>query len=67
MTCRYTVGQQEIGNTMAWVAKKTEHAGSKKGTGAFYGRNANAKRGSNRKRRQDSKYIINADFRGSRN
>ncbi|MGH9428169.1 MAG: hypothetical protein ACRD2L_17940 [Terriglobia bacterium] len=52
---------------MAWGAKKTEHAGSKKGTGAFYGRKANAKRGSNRKRRQDSKSIITADFRSSRN
>ena len=25
---------------MAWGIKKTEHAGAKKGTGAFYGRKA---------------------------
>ena len=50
---------------MAWVAKKTEHAGAKKGTGAFYGRKADAKRGSSRRRRQDSKSTINAEFRQS--
>ena len=48
---------------MAWGAKKTEHAGAKKGTGSFYGHKADAKRSSNRKRRQDSKSIIAADFR----
>ncbi len=32
---------------MAWGTKKTEHAGAKKETGAFYGRKADAKRGSN--------------------
>ncbi len=46
---------------MAWGTKKTEHAGAKNGTGAFYGRKADAKRGSNH-RRQDSKSTINAEF-----
>jgi hypothetical protein len=31
---------------MAWGTKKTVHAGAKKETGAFYGRKADAKRGS---------------------
>lgn len=52
---------------MAWGAKKTEHVGAKKGTGAFYGRKAAAKRSSNRKRRQDSKSTITAELRNSRN
>lgn len=52
---------------MAWGIKKTEHAGAKKGTGAFYGRKANAKHGSSRKRRQNSKITINAEFRNDRN
>jgi hypothetical protein len=47
---------------MAWGTKKTEHAGAKKGTGAFYGRKADAKRGSNHHRRQGSKAIINAEL-----
>ena len=47
---------------MAWGTKKTEHAGAKKGTGAFYGRKADAKRGSNHRRRQDSKSTINAEL-----
>jgi hypothetical protein len=47
---------------MAWGTKKTEHAGAKKGAGAFYGRKADAKRGSNRQRRQDSKSTINAEL-----
>jgi len=38
---------------MAWGTKKTEHVGAKKGTGAFYGRKADAKRGSNHRRRQE--------------
>lgn len=40
---------------MAYSAKKTEHAGAKKGSGAFYGPKKIAKRGSNRKRRRDAK------------
>ena len=51
---------------MAWGAKKTEHAGAKKGTGSFYGRKADAKR-SSRRRRQISKSIINAEPRRSKN
>lgn len=47
---------------MAWGAKKTEHAGAKKGAGAFYGRKAEAKRASNRRRRQSKKAIINIDL-----
>ena len=47
---------------MAWGAKKTEHAGAKKGTGAFYGRKVDAKRACNRRRRQSKKAIINIEF-----
>jgi hypothetical protein len=35
---------------MAYNAKKTEHAGAKKGRGAFYGPKAEAKKASNRRR-----------------
>lgn len=52
---------------MAWGTKKTEHAGAKKGTGAFYGRKAEAKRSSSRRRRQNSKLIIDAELRDNRN
>lgn len=37
---------------MAFKAKKTEHAGPKKGSGAYWGRKIDAKRESNRKRRE---------------
>lgn len=47
---------------MAWGAKKTEHAGAKKGTGAFYGRKVDAKRASSRRRRQSKKAIINTEL-----
>jgi hypothetical protein len=47
---------------MAWGAKKTEHAGAKKGTGAFYGRKADAKRACSRRRRQSKKAIINIEL-----
>ena len=40
---------------MAYNAKKTEHAGPKKGSGAFYGPKAEAKKASNRRRREDDK------------
>jgi hypothetical protein len=40
---------------MAYNAKKTEHAGPKKGSGAFYGRKAFAKKASNRQRRETDK------------
>lgn len=37
---------------------KTEHNGSKKGNGAYYGRKAEAKKISNKKRRGNSKTAI---------
>jgi hypothetical protein len=40
---------------MAYNTKKTEHAGPKKGGGAFYGRKVDAKKASNRRRREASK------------
>jgi len=40
---------------MALGGKKMEHAGSKKGRGAFYGHKVDAKRASKRRRRQESK------------
>jgi hypothetical protein len=43
---------------MAFKAKKTEHAGAKKGRGAYWGRKVDAKRESNRKRREDAKAIV---------
>lgn len=51
---------------MAWGAKKTEHAGAKKGTGAFYGCKVDAKRASNRRRRQNKKSIINIELEDGR-
>ena len=42
---------------MAFKAKKTEHAGAKKGRGAYWGRKVDAKQESNRKRREDAKAI----------
>ena len=41
--------------TVAFNARKTEHAGPKKGRGAFYGRKAAAKAQSNRRRRENDK------------
>jgi hypothetical protein len=43
---------------MAYNAKKTEHVGSKKGSGAFYGPKADAKKASNRRRRENDKRFI---------
>ncbi len=40
---------------MAFKARKTEHSGAKKGRGAFYGRKVEAKRASNRRRREIGK------------
>jgi hypothetical protein len=40
---------------MAYNAKRTEHAGAKKGRGAFYGRKVDAKKASNRHRREEDK------------
>lgn len=47
---------------MAWGTKKTEHAGAKKGTGAFYARKVDAKRGSNHQQRLASKSTIKVDL-----
>ncbi len=43
---------------MAYNAKETEHAGPKKGSGAFYGRKAIAKKASNRQRREFDKRAV---------
>ena len=43
---------------MALKAKKTEHSGSKRGKGAYYGDKRNAKQESNRIRRDSSKSEI---------
>ncbi len=43
---------------MAGNARKTEHAGSKKGRGAYWGRKADAKRESNRTRREFAKRTV---------
>jgi hypothetical protein len=51
-----------LGQAMTWGTKKIEHAGAKKGTGAFYDRKADAKRGSTHRRRQDSKSTLNAEL-----
>jgi hypothetical protein len=46
---------------MAYNAKKTEHVGSKKGSGAFYGRKSVAKKASNRRRRENDKRLVLID------
>lgn len=43
---------------MANVAKKTEHVGSKKAKGAYWGRKHLAKSESNKKRRADNTLLI---------
>lgn len=43
---------------MAGNARKTEHAGSKKGEGAYWGRKTDAKRESNRVRREVAKRAV---------
>lgn len=43
---------------MGQGAKKTEHAGAKKGCGAYWGRKVAAKKESNRQRREDDKMLI---------
>jgi len=45
---------------MADGARKTEHAGAKKGRGAYYGRKADANRVSNRRRRVEGKRLTKA-------
>lgn len=46
---------------MGYEAKKTEHSGSKKGNGAFWGPKADAKKQSNRKRREQDKTLARKD------
>jgi hypothetical protein len=43
---------------MGYEVLKTEHSGSKKGCGAYWGRKADAKKQSNRRRREQGKTII---------
>ena len=56
------IGVSTIGceGTVAFNARKTEHAGPKKGRGAFYGRKAAAKAQSNRRRRENAKLEVRA-------
>jgi len=46
---------------MGYEAKKTEHSGAKKGCGAYWGRKADAKKQSNRKRREINKTLTKAE------
>jgi hypothetical protein len=46
------------GRARGSAGKKTEHAGPKRGRGAYYGRKALAKLSSNRARREEDKRII---------
>lgn len=43
---------------MAGKARKTEHAGPKKGAGAYWGRKVDAKRESNKLRRENAKRAV---------
>ncbi len=43
---------------MAHQAKKTEHSGAKKGRGAFWGHKADAKKESDRRRREEDKNAV---------
>jgi hypothetical protein len=52
---------------MAQKARKTEHAGPKKGTGSFYGRKDEAKHESNRRRRKDDRRVVEEGREGNRN
>ena len=42
---------------MAYKANRTEHAGAKKGRGAFYGRKAEAKKASKKRRRTNDRSL----------
>jgi len=44
-------------NDMGYEVKKTEHAGSKKGCGAYWGRKAAAKKQSKHERRKQDKAL----------
>jgi len=52
---------------VAGNARKTEHAGSKKGCGAYWGRKADAKRESNRERREVAKRAVRQSLADSTN
>ncbi len=45
---------------MGYEARKTEHSGPKRGNGAYWGRKLEAKRESNRIRRENAKRDIRA-------
>jgi hypothetical protein len=49
---------------MAYKVKKTEHSGSKKGQGAYYGRKRDAKRESTRVRRRADQGLARVDLAG---
>lgn len=51
---------------MAGNAKKTEHAGPKKGRGAYWGRKAEAKRESNKVRRENGKRAVRQSLTDSK-
>jgi hypothetical protein len=61
------IGFEEIkgGLAMAYEAKKTEHAGAKKGSGAYWGRKVAAKKESNRKRRENDKMNVTEQSPGN--
>jgi len=48
---------------MAYNEKRTEHSGPKQGCGAFYGPKAEAKKASNRRRRQDDKEAVLSELK----
>jgi hypothetical protein len=48
---------------IGYEAKKTEHSGSKKGCGAYWGQKVDAKKQSNRERREQDK-ITNKGIKG---
>jgi hypothetical protein len=50
---------------MAGRAEKSEHAGAKQGRGAYWGRKADAKRESNKVRRENAKRVIRQGFADS--
>jgi hypothetical protein len=47
---------------MGYEAHKTEHAGPKRGSGAYWGRKVEAKHESNRKRRADNKAVVQKEM-----
>jgi hypothetical protein len=48
---------------MGYAARETEHSGSKKGCGAYWGRKADVKKQSNHKCREQDK-ILTEDIKG---